>query len=55
MLDQSGAADVAIVLRSGATDEMGSSLAQAQTRIIADSTEVARDADGADRVRRSST
>ena len=46
VLDQSGQADVAIVLRSGATDEMGSSLANAQTRIIADATEAARDAEG---------
>ena len=34
VLDQSGAADVAIVLRGGATDEMGSGLSQEQTRII---------------------
>jgi putative ABC transport system permease protein len=46
VLDQSGQADVAIVLRSGATDEMGSSLLNEQTRIIADSKDVARDADG---------
>ena len=44
VLDQSGQADVAIILRSGATDEMGSSLANAQTRIIADASEAARDA-----------
>ncbi len=36
VLDQSGQEDVAIVLRNGATDEMGSSLVNAQTRIIAD-------------------
>lgn len=46
VLDQSGAEDVAIVLRSGATDEMGSNLTQAQTRVIADAADVARDADG---------
>src|SRR5688572_7877386 len=46
VLDQSGQADVAIVLRSGATDEMGSSLLNEQTRIIANSKDVARDADG---------
>lgn len=46
VLDQSGAEDVAIVLRSGATDEMGSNLTQEQTRVIADAAEVARDADG---------
>lgn len=47
VLDLAGADDVAVVLRSGATDEMGSSLAQAQTRIIADAPQVARDASGA--------
>ena len=41
VLDLSGADDVAIVLRSGATDEMGSGLAQTQTRIIADAAAVA--------------
>jgi putative ABC transport system permease protein len=46
VLDQSGQPDVAIVLRDGATDEMGSSLGNAQTRIITDSSDVARDADG---------
>ena len=46
VLDQSGAEDVAIVLRSGATDEMSSGLGQDQARIIADSQQVARDADG---------
>jgi putative ABC transport system permease protein len=46
VLDQSGAEDVAIVLRSGATDEMSSGLGQDQTRIIADAEQVARDADG---------
>jgi putative ABC transport system permease protein len=47
VLTLSGAEDVAIVLRSGATDEMGSGLSQPQTRIIADAKDVAHDADGA--------
>jgi putative ABC transport system permease protein len=46
VLTLSGARDVAIVLRSGATDEMGSGLSQEQTRIIADSKDLARDAQG---------
>ena len=46
VLDQSGAEDVAIVLRSGATDEMSSGLGQDQARIIGDAEQVARDADG---------
>lgn len=46
VLDQSGQADVAIVLRSGASDEMGSSLLNPQTRIIEDAKETARDAGG---------
>jgi putative ABC transport system permease protein len=46
VLTLSGARDVAIVLRSGATDEMGSGLSQEQTRIIADSKDIARDAQG---------
>ena len=46
VLTLSGARDVAIVLRSGATDEMGSGLTQEQTRIIADSKDIARDAQG---------
>lgn len=46
VLDQSGADDVAIVLRSGATDEMSSTLSQDQTRIIADTPQVTRDAGG---------
>ena len=46
VLDLSGATDVAIVLRNGATDEMGSSLDQTQTRIIGDAKDVARDAQG---------
>ena len=47
VLTLSGARDVAIVLRSGATDEMGSGLTQEQTRIIADSKDIKRDAQGA--------
>jgi putative ABC transport system permease protein len=47
VLDMSGASDVAIVLRNGATDEMGSGLDQTQTRIIADAKDLARDDDGA--------
>ncbi|HEY6642003.1 ABC transporter permease [Povalibacter sp.] len=47
VLDQSGAADVAIVLRGGATDEMGSGLTLEQTRLIADAPGVKRDANGA--------
>jgi putative ABC transport system permease protein len=46
VLDQSGAEDVAIVLRNGATDEMGSGLSQEQVRVISDSPHIARDADG---------
>lgn len=46
VLDQSGAPDVAIVLRNGATDEMGSNLTQEQTRVIADVPGIARDAEG---------
>lgn len=47
VLDLSGATDVAIVLRNGATDEMGSGLQQEQTRIIGDAKDVARDSQGA--------
>jgi putative ABC transport system permease protein len=47
VLDESGAPDVAIVLRNGATDELGSGLSLEQTRAIADSTLIARNADGA--------
>jgi putative ABC transport system permease protein len=46
VLTLSGARDVAIVLRSGATDEMGSGLTQEQTRIISDAKDIARDAQG---------
>jgi putative ABC transport system permease protein len=47
VLDMSGASDVAIVLRNGATDEMGSGLDQTQTRIIADAKDIQHDGDGA--------
>jgi putative ABC transport system permease protein len=47
VLDQSGAADVAIVIRSGATDEMGSGLTLEQTRVIADNGSILRDKEGA--------
>jgi putative ABC transport system permease protein len=43
VLESSGAEDVAIVLRSGATDEMGSNLGIEQTRVIDDAPGVARD------------
>lgn len=46
VLDESGADDVAIVLRNGATDELGSSLSLEQTRVIADNAFIARAADG---------
>jgi putative ABC transport system permease protein len=46
VLDLSGAPDVAIVLRGGATDEMGSTLSQDQTRILADAPGIARDPAG---------
>ena len=48
VLDQSGSADVAIVLRSGATDEMGSSPVAASRRASSRTPQTsARDADGA--------
>lgn len=47
VLEQSGQEDVAIVLRDGATSEMGSNLTLEQIRVIADNGLVARDADGA--------
>lgn len=47
VLDLAGSPDVAIILRGGATDEMGSSLSQEQTRLVADAPGVLRDADGA--------
>jgi putative ABC transport system permease protein len=46
VLDQSGADDIAIVMRSGSTDEMGSNIAQSQTRIVEDAAGVQRDANG---------
>jgi putative ABC transport system permease protein len=47
VLDESGATDVAIVIRNGATDELGSGLTLEQTRVITNSNLLARDADGA--------
>jgi len=47
VLDQSGADDIAIVMRSGSTDEMGSNIAQDQTKIVEDSAGVLRDDKGA--------
>lgn len=46
VLNQAGAEDVAIVLRSGATDEMGSYFGQEEARIISDAQQVQRDANG---------
>ncbi|MFC4310741.1 ABC transporter permease [Steroidobacter flavus] len=46
VLEISGSDQVAIVLRNGATDEMGSGLSQEQTRIIADAKQAARDEQG---------
>jgi putative ABC transport system permease protein len=46
VLTLSGARDVAIVLRSGATDEMGSGLTLEQTKIIADAKNIQRDEQG---------
>jgi putative ABC transport system permease protein len=46
VLDFSGSDDVAVVLRSGATDEMGSQLSQEQTRIIGDAPGVKQGANG---------
>jgi putative ABC transport system permease protein len=46
VLEISGSDQVAIVLRNGATDEMGSGLSQEQTRLIADSKHAARDEQG---------
>jgi putative ABC transport system permease protein len=43
VLQRSGADDVVVVLRGGATDEMTSGFGQAETRVIADSAEIARD------------
>ena len=47
VLEISGSDQVAIVLRSGATDEMGSGLTQEQTRVIADTKQALRDEQGA--------
>lgn len=47
VLDEAGAEDVAIVLRGGATDEMGSYFEQQDARIMADAPQVARDDNGA--------
>ena len=47
VLEISGSPQVAIVLRSGATDEMGSGLSQDQIRVISDSKSVLRDEQGA--------
>jgi putative ABC transport system permease protein len=47
VLERAGADDVAIVLRGGASDEMNSNFSQAETRVIEDAEQVARDADGA--------
>jgi putative ABC transport system permease protein len=47
VLEISGSPQVAIVLRSGATDEMGSGLSQDQIRVISDSKNALRDEQGA--------
>jgi len=47
VLNQSGADDIAIVMRTGSTDEMGSNISQAQVRIVEDAASVARDSKGA--------
>ena len=46
VLQQSGADDVAVVLRGGSTDEMTSGFSQSETRVIADAIEIARGDDG---------
>ena len=43
VLQGAGADDVAVVLRGGATDEMTSGFSQAETRVIADAEQIARD------------
>jgi|SRR5688572_313023 len=43
VLQRSGGDDVAVVLRGGATSEMTSGFSQAETRVIADAEQVARD------------
>jgi putative ABC transport system permease protein len=47
VLQRAGADDVAIVLRGGATDEMTSGFGLAETRVIADAEQIARDDGGA--------
>jgi putative ABC transport system permease protein len=47
VLDEAGAEDVAIVLRGGSTDEMGSGFSQQEARVIADAGQIARDDGGA--------
>lgn len=47
VLSQSGSDDIAIVMRTGSTDEMGSNITQSQTRIVEDAVGVARDEKGA--------
>ena len=46
VLQQSGADDVAVVLRGGSTDEMTSGFDQSETRVIADAEQIARGGDG---------
>ena len=43
VLQRAGADDVVVVLRGGATDEMTSGFGQADTRVISDAAEIARD------------
>ena len=43
VLQRAGADDVVVVLRGGATDEMTSGFGQADTRVIADAAQIARD------------
>jgi putative ABC transport system permease protein len=43
VLQRAGAEDVVVVLRGGATDEMTSGFGQADTRVIADAAQIARD------------
>lgn len=47
VMEASGSADTALVLRSGADSEMMSGLSREQTRIIADTEGIARNSDGA--------
>jgi len=46
VLNQSGADDIAIVMRSGSTDEMGSNIDQSQTKIVEDAAGIQRDDKG---------